>query len=789
MGDAVTQGASSSGEALRGPSRPTLLARARRALRLSGLRTQILLPLALLTLLLTATAVYVGQARIQAAAERSVHEWAGVLVDAAAAASLEHVRRGELERLEHTLGLLVALPEVHLIELSDPQGRAVIALNDVHAHASDPHSHGLLPDGALPDGALPDRALQIRRGEPGGLLDRYSDPNPRILMHNGHRVLWISRPLSAQSPAGRIGLALDLEHREAAGRSILYQQIGLGVALSLVFLWLVYRVVGRILAPLGRLAGHLRGVSNSRPQPWNEAGNCREVQDIARATNGMLSRLAQQIAALTSSQSMLSATIDGSPYCVIVTDAQFRVSTINAAARRQFGVAAPQSELLSLRQLLPHLQQDVFQPSVLSDWLEEGQGARTFVSLGMRLNGQSFDAEVSVARVDTDVAPEYVFVLRDITAESRARTALLERTARLNTVLSLSAEGIVFFDREQRLSYINPAMLELLQPLRMDQLMGSTLVQFESTLVDKSLPEQPYQPRAVQADGRWRVRTDGPAPPFTLLGAGERILTCTWRQAGAEHDELVVFFRDVTQQVTLDRMKSEFLSSAAHELRTPLTSILGFSDLMIQYPMPEAERLDLLKTIRSQSALLVNIINEMLDLSRIEARRGMDFKPQHCLLAQLCQDAASGMSMPGDDRVVQVVHEDARLVVWVDPDKFRQVLNNLLSNAYKFSAGQGDIALRTGLAWVDGKRWARIEVQDHGIGMTPEQAAHAFERFYRADVSGHIAGTGLGLPLVKEIVELSGGRVQLFTEAGLGTRVELLLPLPSEALAGPVPPT
>ena len=740
----------------------------RRALRRSSLRMQIVLPLALVTLVAAALIVAVGQARINSQAERSANEWATALVNSAAASSTEFVLLGELERLENTLRLIVELPEVQRIEVSDSQNRPVITLSETHAAVDGPHDH---------DDTL---NLQIRFGEQGGMLSRFTTPGPHVTTHDGHRVLWIWRPLSAQYPAGQIGLAFDLERRVDQSRTILYQQLAVGLLLSVLFLWLVYRVVGQALAPLGRLTEHLRGVRNNRLQPWTEQANCREVQDIAGATNAMFGRLAAQIGALTSNQSMLSATIDGSPYSVIVTDAEFSVTTINAAARRQFGLELSDVVGLKLRRLLPRVQQDVFQPSVISSWPEEEEGAQTFESQGVRLNGEPFDAEVSVARVVTPVAPEFVFMLRDITAENRAREALLERTARLNTVLSLSTEGIVFFDREQRLSYINPSMLDLLQPLRVEQLMGSTLAQFEKMLASRSHVEHPYQPIVLQPDGTLRTRTEEQAPSFTLLGAGERILTRTWKQAGREHEELVVFFRDVTQQVTLDRMKSEFLSSAAHELRTPLTSILGFSDLMIQYPMPEAERLDLLKTIRSQSALLVNIINEMLDLSRIEARRGKDFKPQHCVLAQLCDEAASGMSMPGDDRVVRVEHQDPTLVLWVDPDKMRQVLNNLLSNAYKFSAGQGDVVLRTEPCWVDGNRWARIQVEDQGIGMTPEQVERAFERFFRADSSGHIPGTGLGLALVKEIVELSGGRVKLYSEPGRGTRVEVLLPLSPE---------
>jgi signal transduction histidine kinase len=126
-------------------------------------------------------------------------------------------------------------------------------------------------------------------------------------------------------------------------------------------------------------------------------------------------------------------------------------------------------------------------------------------------------------------------------------------------------------------------------------------------------------------------------------------------------------------------------------------------------------------------------------------------------------------------------HEDGLLQVWSDPEKLHQVLVNLLSNAYKFSPEGGSIELRSRRARRDGTPVALIEIQDQGIGMDPAALAHVFERFFRADKSGHIPGTGLGLSLVKQIVELSGGQIHLESQPGQGTRVEITLPLAADA--------
>jgi signal transduction histidine kinase len=121
--------------------------------------------------------------------------------------------------------------------------------------------------------------------------------------------------------------------------------------------------------------------------------------------------------------------------------------------------------------------------------------------------------------------------------------------------------------------------------------------------------------------------------------------------------------------------------------------------------------------------------------------------------------------------------------VLIDPAKMQLALNNLLSNAFKYSPQGGSVTLSGALAQRDGREYAVLEVRDEGIGMKPEQLARAFERFYRADSTGNIPGTGLGLCLVKEVAELHAGRVELESEFGVGTTARLWLPRATRAAA------
>lgn len=118
----------------------------------------------------------------------------------------------------------------------------------------------------------------------------------------------------------------------------------------------------------------------------------------------------------------------------------------------------------------------------------------------------------------------------------------------------------------------------------------------------------------------------------------------------------------------------------------------------------------------------------------------------------------------------------------VNAEKLEQAITNLLVNAYKYSPDGGAIELRTHLRNDDGKGYVGIEIKDHGIGMKPEQVARAFDRFYRADDSGNTPGTGLGLSLVKEIIRIHGGKVELQSTYGTGTTIVIWLPATSQSL-------
>jgi PAS domain S-box-containing protein len=395
-----------------------------------------------------------------------------------------------------------------------------------------------------------------------------------------------------------------------------------------------------------------------------------------------------------------------------------------------------------------------------------------------RKNGQPFDNDLSIAPVQDELTGEvthYIGVISDITERLQAEALLRDQFARLDTIFALSPDGFVSFDGQGRVVSINPAFESLVGLLAAD-LMGldsdAFQVRLAGVIEQRNPPGMSHWLNDVESAGAQDIH----AEVLVLRGPPQRVVVCSRRDCDAPNVSRVLHLRDITRETEVDRMKSEFLSTAAHELRTPMASIRGFSDLLLMRNFDEARTRDVLQTINRQSIWLTNMINELLDLARIEARKGKDFSLEVTDVREVVAAGVGSHLVPGDERQVSVDVPQSLPAVRVDRAKFQHALTNVLSNAYKYSPQGGSIELLAHERRRDGQSWVGVSVRDQGLGMTPEHARRAFERFFRADASGNIPGTGLGLALVKEIIELHGGEVELDTVLGQGTTVTLWLP-------------
>ena len=228
----------------------------------------------------------------------------------------------------------------------------------------------------------------------------------------------------------------------------------------------------------------------------------------------------------------------------------------------------------------------------------------------------------------------------------------------------------------------------------------------------------------------------------------------------------------------LDRLKDDFISTVTHELRTPLTSIRAFSEILydnLELDVPR--RSHFLEIILKESERLTRLINQVLDLAKLEAGAA-EWNADEVDLAQLIRDALLSTSGLIDDKGIQLdlLLPEHSPTMFIDRDRITQVLLNLLSNAIKFcNAESGRIGVRL-YQW---ERYLQVEVQDNGLGLRREEQTVIFDKFRQVSDSaaGKPQGTGLGLPISMQIISHYGGRLWVDSEPGKGATFCFTLPL------------
>jgi signal transduction histidine kinase len=237
----------------------------------------------------------------------------------------------------------------------------------------------------------------------------------------------------------------------------------------------------------------------------------------------------------------------------------------------------------------------------------------------------------------------------------------------------------------------------------------------------------------------------------------------------------VAILYDVTREHEINQMKDEFISTAAHELRTPMTSILGYTELMLENPeqFEIGQLKEFLQIIFDRSKALSQIISDMLDLSRVQSGKLISLEQFSGDFVALVQKILPSYKY-NDNQCKIIIDADEDLPqILFDPHKMTQVLDNLISNAVKFSPDGGtiNVILRATSDEIV------VAIEDQGLGMSPEQLEQVFDKFYRVDSSNTaISGLGLGMSLVKSIIEGHGGRIWVESEVGVGTVAHFTLP-------------
>jgi PAS domain S-box-containing protein len=256
-----------------------------------------------------------------------------------------------------------------------------------------------------------------------------------------------------------------------------------------------------------------------------------------------------------------------------------------------------------------------------------------------------------------------------------------------------------------------------------------------------------------------------------------------------DKDDNVIGFlhlaRDVTEKKRyeqrlkeLDKMKSAFVSNVSHELRTPLTAIKASADNMLDRLIGDlnGKQVGYLTRIKSNSDRLARLINDLLDLSTIEAGK-IDLRPTNLPLVTLVKEAAESLRPVAAEKLINltVMSADPGVIAWADRDKVIQVLMNLIGNALKFTPTGGKVTIAVAK---NSAAWIQISVTDTGPGIPAEEVNKVFGRFYQIGQAGtqKTQGTGLGLAISKALVEMHGGKIWVESEAGKGSTFSFTLP-------------
>lgn len=409
----------------------------------------------------------------------------------------------------------------------------------------------------------------------------------------------------------------------------------------------------------------------------------------------------------------------------------------------------------------------------------------------MKLQEAKADLEQTVADRTQKLREINEQLLQEINVRKRAQNdlsrVLLESERerdKMDTIFKSIDDGLIVTNAQKRIDLLNRAAEDML---------GVRLSEVINQRLDQAIP---FPALLNQLEDALDNNRSGEELDFTQLSDPQsaqqpriiRARTAVIYDKNRVPNGTITIMTDVTHEREIDQMKTDFISTAAHELRTPLTTIRGFSELLLtRNDITPSTQYRYLEMINTQSVSLMNIVNDLLDISRIESGRGFEMHPETQKIRRTLSPVVGYFQEQIPDRNFAMHLEDANLKWHVDKEKIEQVMKNLLSNAVKYSE-TGPIEIN-GHHYQDiptGQHFYQVSISDEGMGMTEEQVNRVFEKFYRANISNTaVDGTGLGMAIVKHIVEAHKGKIWVNSVYNEGTTITFAIPI----LSPPAPST
>ena len=510
--------------------------------------------------------------------------------------------------------------------------------------------------------------------------------------------------------------------------------------------------------------------------------------------------------ALRESETKLRAITESAFDAVVMTDSEGKAVYWNPAAEHVFGYSAEEiigrkvHDVLAPQSCLEQLRRE-FSESVKAGG---GNAVGNLIELQVvRKDGRKIPVELSFSPVSMNGQWWVVAVVRDITERKKVQRELEQSGKALGLIFDNLPVGAVIVGADRRIRKVNKAALDLMGYRAAGDLVGHIC---HSRLCGEHSGRCPI----------WDLGRPSDTAEFVLLGkTGQEmpvIKTIVPVTLGDEEVALAVFVDISPQKQTelelrstalaleeanrtleeftevaesANRAKSVFLANMSHEIRTPMTAILGYSDVLLAELERESDR-SAVRTIKRNGEYLLELINDILDLSKIEAGK-VEVERTNCSPVQVVEEIASLMRVRAEPNALALEVEYAGPIpesILCDPVRLRQILVNLVGNAIKFTeTGTVRVLMRT-IQRIDGASCLQIDVTDTGIGMTQEQVLKLFEPFAQADstTSRRFGGTGLGLSISKRLANLLGGDISVISVPDQGSTFSVTVE--AETLAG-----
>lgn len=358
---------------------------------------------------------------------------------------------------------------------------------------------------------------------------------------------------------------------------------------------------------------------------------------------------------------------------------------------------------------------------------------------------------------------------------------LTAEKAKLETLISTIADGALLLDSDMRIVLANPAAIKIMgwdQDLEKDTWQGKSILNILPERLSADLGRSLMQIATGDREGgEFRIMASGDKD--SVLAHAFRIWITSVLSSSNAIKGIAITIQDITREVELNAAQSRFISNVSHELRTPLFNIKSFIETLHEYgdELSDDQKKEFLGTANSETDRLTRLVNDVLDLSRLESGRQFHFTAID--LSETIEQTVRTYKLNASSKGVELLHEISPNLdrIWGNYDLILQVLYNLVGNALKFTETGGKVTIRI-YPWQDQTttqphrvvNYVRVEVEDTGYGIPAEDCDRIFDRFYRVEDKVHtLEGTGLGLSIVRNIIEKHHSEIHIKSEVGVGS--------------------